>query len=59
MFDVTAPAVNVATAVVVATERLLDRHGDDGYREKWEAAPFPRERLARLQAALTTLTEQD
>lgn len=41
-----------AGAVLSASQRVLEEHGADGYRERWVKHEFPLENLQRLKALL-------
>ncbi len=52
VFEANNHARALGLVVVAATEKLLTKYGEDGYREKWHAGPFPSERLQRLREVL-------
>ncbi|MFF0157837.1 hypothetical protein ACFYRY_09925 [Streptomyces sp. NPDC005263] len=50
----THPRAELTHAVLRAAEGVLERHGEDGYRELWQEHPFPMAALQDLRRLHTT-----
>ena len=48
IYEVTCPAQEFGKALLVSLNRLLDKYGVDGYKEKWVDAEYPVEQYIEL-----------
>lgn len=59
LFQTTCSQMQFGKAVAKAGNALLEKHGEDGYLEKWVGYPFPTENLRQLNQLLTQLSHLD
>lgn len=53
MFETRQPLRDVALAIAMGSQAVLDEHGEDGYLQRWFEHPFPSDRLKSIHTRLS------